>query len=228
MRLGRLLQLWRRREALTLKAAAAKIGINPSTLGRIERGESMHGATLTTVLVWLMGREEPSANEAFTFESEDAVAVEHQVAERNAAPGSELSSSTCEFSGEEAGAGESSSNTCELGIGEAACEPRIVASPGITASVITVDGSVIEFQRRQRESAVKCFAHGEPPILHFVYESRESSAEAHSAAIADKPEAGAEHPVHAVDQDAALCGVREERGGGSAHGGKGAGAESAG
>lgn len=74
MRLGRLLQLWRRREQLTLKAAAGKIGIHGSTLARIERGESMHGATLTTVLVWLMGREEPSNNDTFTFETEDTLA----------------------------------------------------------------------------------------------------------------------------------------------------------
>jgi uncharacterized protein YcfJ len=50
------------------------IGINPSTLARIERVESMHGDTLATVLVWLMGREEQSGNEAFTFEGEEAVA----------------------------------------------------------------------------------------------------------------------------------------------------------
>lgn len=76
MRLGRLLLLWRRREALTLRAAAGLIGINPSTLRRIEHGESMHGDTLTTLLVWLMGREEPSGNEAFTFEAEEAAALD--------------------------------------------------------------------------------------------------------------------------------------------------------
>ena len=75
MRLGKLLQLWRRREALTLRAAAALIGIHASTLARIERGESMHGDTLTTLLVWLMGREEPSSNETFAFKEEEASPV---------------------------------------------------------------------------------------------------------------------------------------------------------
>ena len=86
MRLGRLLLIWRLRGGLTLKAAAGRIGINPSTLRRIEQGESMHGDTLTTLLVWLMGREEPSGNETFIFEAEEAVAGEDQVAERNATP----------------------------------------------------------------------------------------------------------------------------------------------
>lgn len=140
MRLGRLLQLWRRREALTLKAAAGKIGIHGSTLARIERGESMHGATLTTVLVWLMGREEPSANEAFTFEAEDA-----------ATPAGECAQT---FSGKE------------------------TQAPG--------------------------------------------------AAIEDEPETAAEHRLHALDQDPALCGVRPEQLGGGTHGAEGAWAEGAG
>jgi hypothetical protein len=118
---------------LTLKAASGKIGIHGSTLARIERGESMHGATLTTVLVWLMGREEPSANEAFTFETEDAVAGEDQVAERNTAL-----------------AGESDK---------------------------TLSGE---------------------------------QAQAPGAAIEDEPETATEHCLHAVDQDAALCGMRQE------------------
>lgn len=77
MRLGRLLLIWRIRGGLTVKAAAGRIGINPSTLRRIEQGESMHGDTLTTLLVWLMGREEPSGNEAFTFEAEETAAVDN-------------------------------------------------------------------------------------------------------------------------------------------------------
>jgi hypothetical protein len=143
--------LWRRREALTLKAAAGKIWIHGSTLARIERGESMHGATLTTVLVWLMGREEPSANEAFTFEAEDAAAGEDQIAERNAAL-----------------AGE--------------CDETL----------------------------------------------NEEEAPAPGAAIEDQPEEAKELSLHAVDQDASLCGVRQEWGGGGAHGAAGSGAEGAG
>lgn len=195
MRLGRLFQLWRRREALTLRAAAAKIGINPSTLGRIERGESMHADTLTTLLVWLMGREEPSANEAFTFEAKDAVAVDQdQVAERNTTPAGELSSNTCKFGGEEAGAGESSSNTCELRGGDrvASGGPEDVTGGRAWTGFLTED------------------------------------SKANGAEVEEEPEEAAELSVHAVDQDAALCGVREERGGGGSHGAEGAGAEGAG
>ena len=76
MRLAQLLRLWRRQNRLTLRIAAGKIGLHPSTLARLERGEQMHGATLATLLVWLMGREEPSANEAFTFTAPDATAGE--------------------------------------------------------------------------------------------------------------------------------------------------------
>ena len=189
MRLGRLLQLWRRREALTLRAAAAKIGINPSTLGRIERGESMHGATLTTVLVWLMGREEPSANEAFTFEAEDAVAGEYQVAERNATPAGELERNDDTFGGEEAGVGESSSNTCELS--------KFVQS-GKTETVCRTLIGWVEAYRTDRTK------------------------------VQDEQEASAELPLHDLDQDAAVCGMREERGGGGAHGAEGAGSKGAG
>lgn len=80
MRLAQLLRLWRRQNRLTLRIAAGKIGVHPSTLARLERGEQMHGATLATLLVWLMGREEPSGNEAFTFTAPDAVASEKAVA----------------------------------------------------------------------------------------------------------------------------------------------------
>jgi len=145
MRLGRLLQLWRRRHALTQARAAAMIGINPSTLARIERGESMHGDTLATVLVWLMGREEPSGNEAFTFEAEEAADV-HGAGDPT--------------DGEEAG--------------------QVDAEAG----------------------------------------------QAVGAAIADEQEAAAQLPVHALDQNAALCGLRAEQLGGGAHGGAGTGAES--
>lgn len=152
MRLGRLLQLWRRREALTLRAAASRIGIHASTLARIERGEAMHGDTLTTLLVWLMGREEPSANEAFAFETKDTTAGEDKVAERN----------TSLRSGEAAG---------------------------------QVDAEAVR-----------------PP----------------GAEIEDEQETAAEHPLHGLDQDAAMCGMREERSGGGTYGEAGVEPEGAG
>lgn len=84
------MRLWRHKNALTLKAAASRIGIHPSTLARIERGESMHGATLSTLLVWLLGREEPTKNETFPFEAEDAVAGETKNGSEGSNGGSEL------------------------------------------------------------------------------------------------------------------------------------------
>lgn len=46
---------WRRGSDLGIRAAAAVIGISSATLSRIERGESMDGATLAKLLGWLMG-----------------------------------------------------------------------------------------------------------------------------------------------------------------------------
>lgn len=219
MRIGKLLELWRTHHLLTAKAAAAKIGITPSTLRRIERGESMHADTLKTVLVWLLEKEEPSPNAAFKFEAEEAAPVEEadkatppyifhpDRQEDPSTPEPERNAYT--FGGEEAGAGESSSNTCELGGGNDASEPPIVASPGITASCITVDGNRFEFERRQ---------HSEP----------EGPANAPGAAIEEEPETAAQYPVHAVDQNAAVWDLREERGGGSSHGTAGAGPEGSG
>lgn len=80
MRIAYLLRLWRRQNRLTLRIAAGRIGIHPSTLARLERGEQMHGATLATLLVWLMGREESSGNEAFTFTAPDAAADQNATA----------------------------------------------------------------------------------------------------------------------------------------------------
>lgn len=82
MRLSWLLRVWRQKNRLTLRAAAKAIGLHPSTLARLERGEQMHGATLATVLVWLMGREEPSKNEAFAFEAKVAIEAEESEGDR--------------------------------------------------------------------------------------------------------------------------------------------------
>ena len=67
-----LLRLWRRRECLTLRAAAGRVGIHPSTLARVEQGEQMHGETLAQLLLWVLGREEKPRNETLALEAENA------------------------------------------------------------------------------------------------------------------------------------------------------------
>ncbi len=41
---------------LGIREAAAELGISPATLSRIERGESMDGATLAKILHWLLSK----------------------------------------------------------------------------------------------------------------------------------------------------------------------------
>lgn len=147
MRIGTLLAIWRRRNSLTLAAAAVRIGIHPSTLARLEKGEAMHGATLATLLVWLMGREEPSNNETFAFASEDAI--------------------------------ESKENSKECSKGDG--EPDRAVS------------GRIEADHGKEAGEVDAGEDGTP-----------------GAAIAHEQETAAELPVHALDQDIAVCGVREE------------------
>ena len=160
MRLAQLLRIWRRQNRLTLRIAAGKIGVHPSTLARLERGEQMHGATLATLLVWLMGREEPSGNEAFTFTAPDAAADQE---------------------------------TAAISTGH------------------TDGGGDREAARKEEVGQVDAEAGGPT-----------------AAAIAEEQEEAAELPVHAVDQDAAVCGVRADGGGGGAYGAAGPGPEVAG
>lgn len=227
MRLGRLLQLWRRREALTLRAAAGKIGINPSTLSRIELGESMHSDTLATVLVWLMGKEEPSANEAFTFEAENDVTGEDQVAERNAAPAGQLERNPYKFDGEEAGAGESSSNTCELERGNSrtigGLEDIIGGRPwtGGHHGLECIPGTNNDWIRDRHLSSAEIDS-GQPfegleDNIIIGWQS-EPWSDAPGATFEDQPETAAQSGIHAVDKNLAVCGVREEQLGGGAHG----------
>lgn len=54
MRLGTVLRKWRTMEERTLREAAKEIGINHSTLTRIEHGEDCGSDTLATILVWLI------------------------------------------------------------------------------------------------------------------------------------------------------------------------------
>lgn len=187
MRIGHLLKLWRRRNRLTLRVAAGRIGLTAGTLGRLEKGEAMHGVTLATVLVWLMGREEPSGNEAFTFETQDAVAGE-------GGPEREIEQK----------------RACEL--------ERIPYRLGGTETEVN-------------DFSISCDASKSTPGFLGRYDEQGrliEKLETPGAAIAEEPEAAAERPIHAMDQDAAMCGLREERGGGGAHGPPGVGAEGAG
>lgn len=56
MRLGELLQSWRKERGLTLKEMVPRIGIPLSTLSRIECGGMMDGPTLARILLWAMGK----------------------------------------------------------------------------------------------------------------------------------------------------------------------------
>ena len=55
--LSKLISNWRWSEKLTAREAAAMIGLSPSTYSRLERGFSVDGATLATVLAWLLHRD---------------------------------------------------------------------------------------------------------------------------------------------------------------------------
>lgn len=53
--LGTVLRGWRQQAPLSLRDAAADIGIPHCTLSRIECGEAPNRVTLAKVLLWLMG-----------------------------------------------------------------------------------------------------------------------------------------------------------------------------
>ena len=54
MRLGEVIKKWRVMSEKGLRETAKDIGINASTLVRIEAGEGMDAQTLAAVLRWLM------------------------------------------------------------------------------------------------------------------------------------------------------------------------------
>lgn len=140
-----LLRLWRRRECLTLRAAAGRVGIHPSTLARVEQGEQMHGETLAQLLLWVLGREERPQNETLALEAEN---------------------------GDEA---PQSAAGCSTETAEPSGNPGEFAAPAA-------------------------------PIP-----AQESASEARRAVeteVAEEPEAAAELPVHALDQDPAMCDLR--------------------
>ena len=55
MRLASLLSNWRWAEQITLRAAAAEIGVSIATLRRVEGGYPMDGRTLAKILNWMTG-----------------------------------------------------------------------------------------------------------------------------------------------------------------------------
>lgn len=163
-----LLRLWRRRECLTLRAAAGRVGIHPSTFARVEQGEQMHGETLAQLLLWVLGREERPQNETLALEAENTA---------EAAPQDAAECSTERFEKVE-------------GLAQA---PEPSGNPG-------------EFEAGQLVRNAYQFPAPAPPIP-----AEESASEARRAVeteIAEEPEAGAELPVHALDQDPAVCDLR--------------------
>lgn len=163
-----LLRLWRRRECLTLRAAAGRVGIHPSTLARVEQGEQMHGETLAQLLLWVLGREERPQNETLTLEAENTA---------EAAPQDAAECSTERFEKVEglAPAPEPSGNSGEFEAGELVRNAYQFPAP---APAIAAEQGADEAQRQA------------------------------AAEIAEEPEAGAELPVHALDQDPAVCDLR--------------------
>lgn len=53
MRLGKIISDWRHMNKLGIRAVAADIGVSPSTLSRIERGEEFDSATMRKLLLWI-------------------------------------------------------------------------------------------------------------------------------------------------------------------------------
>lgn len=56
--LAKLLAHYRLLERKTLREVADEIGIAPSTVGRLEHGDMMDGATLAAVVAWVLRVDE--------------------------------------------------------------------------------------------------------------------------------------------------------------------------
>jgi DNA-binding XRE family transcriptional regulator len=54
MRIAELLRGWRHHEEMSVREAAERVGIPPSTYQRVEKGYPMSGETLAVVLRWLL------------------------------------------------------------------------------------------------------------------------------------------------------------------------------
>ena len=61
MRLGEVIRKWQITSELTIRDAAAMIGISATTLHRFESGDDVDGRTLIAVLKWLMANEKESS-----------------------------------------------------------------------------------------------------------------------------------------------------------------------
>lgn len=61
MRIGQILRRWRLAEDLTLREVAKQMGVNFTTLSRIEQGQPMDGRTLATILAWMFAKPERAA-----------------------------------------------------------------------------------------------------------------------------------------------------------------------
>lgn len=57
MRLGEIIRAWRISSGAELRATARIIGINHTTLLRIERGEACDSGTLAKLFAWLMAED---------------------------------------------------------------------------------------------------------------------------------------------------------------------------
>jgi hypothetical protein len=60
MRLGEVIRKWRVMSELSIRDAAAIIGISATTMHRFESGDDVDGRTLVTILKWLMGSDKES------------------------------------------------------------------------------------------------------------------------------------------------------------------------
>ena len=60
MRLGEVIRKWRMMSELTIRDAAAMIGISATTLHRFESGDDVDGRALIAVLKWLVAHEKES------------------------------------------------------------------------------------------------------------------------------------------------------------------------
>ena len=61
MRLGEVIRKWRMMSELSIRDAAAMIGIPATTMHRLESGDDVDGRTLIAVLTWLMAHEKESS-----------------------------------------------------------------------------------------------------------------------------------------------------------------------
>jgi len=54
MRIAELLKAWRHHEEMSVREAAERVGIPPSTYAGIEKGQGIGGETLALILRWML------------------------------------------------------------------------------------------------------------------------------------------------------------------------------